>query len=141
MSSPGNHRRRSWPAVNEDTEYFWFGLVQGELRIQKCLSCSTLSHPPKPHCPVCGSFELGHQAARGGGAVYSYVTFHKPLSPGFEEPYNVSLVELDEGVRVVSQVVGIAPDAVSIGMRVQLVIKEVEPGLMLPLFTPATHAE
>jgi uncharacterized OB-fold protein len=125
---------RSWPAINEDTEYFWAGLADGELRIQECVSCRTLSHPPKPHCPVCGSFELGHRLASGLGEVYSHVTFHHPLSAGFSEPYNVSVIALDEGVRLVSQVIGAPPEEVAIGQRVKVAFTEVEPGLILPLF-------
>lgn len=127
---------RSWPAINEDTEFFWAGLKEGELRIQQCRSCDALHHPPKPHCSVCGSFDLGHTLSAGEGTVYSHVTFHHPLPRGFDGPYNVSLVALDEGVRLVSQVVGVPPGEVKIGMRVKVHFAEVEPGLILPLFIP-----
>src|SRR5690606_4636248 len=100
--TPVPQRKRSWPAISEDTEFFWNGVRDGELRVQQCSECSALSHPPKPICSACGSFELGHLAVSGAGTVYSHVTFHKPPSPGFDEPYNVSVIELAEGVRLVS---------------------------------------
>lgn len=128
---------RSWPAINEDTEFFWAGLREGQLRIQSCLKCSGLCHPPKPICSMCGSFELAHRAASGTGSVYSHVTFHRPLPAGFDEPYNVSVIALDEGVRIVSQVIGIPPGDVEIGLRVRVEFVEVEPGLVLPLFRPS----
>lgn len=141
MASPAPQRMRSWPAINEDTEFFWSGLHEGELRIQRCIDCSTLSHPPKPICSACGSFELGHVVASGTGVVYSHVTFHRPLSPGFGEPYNVSVIELPEGVRMVSQVVGVSPGDVVIGMPVSVEFNEVEPGLILPQFHPISDSE
>ena len=83
---------------------------------------------------------LNYRVASGGGRVYSHVTFHRPLSPGFAEPYNVSIVELDEGVRIVSQVIGVPPRDVEIGMPVRVDFVEVEPGLVLPLFRPVSVA-
>jgi uncharacterized OB-fold protein len=140
MATPAPQKVRSWPAINEDTEYFWAGLHEGELRIQQCTKCSTLSHPPKPICSACGSFDLGYLVASGKGVVYSHVTFHKPLAPGFGEPYNVSVIELDEGVRLVAQVVGVPHGDVFIGMRVDVEFAEVEPGLVLPQFHPSTDS-
>ncbi|MEE2059191.1 Zn-ribbon domain-containing OB-fold protein [Rhodococcus artemisiae] len=139
--SPISERRRSWPAVSEDTEFFWNGVRDGELRIQQCSDCAALSHPPKPICSACGSFALGHLVVSGAGTVYSHVTFHKPLSQGFDEPYNVSVVELEEGVRLVSQVVGVKPSEVSIGMSVEVEFAEVEPGLVLPQFHPVAETD
>ena len=138
--TPVPQRKRSWPAISEDTEFFWNGVRDGELRVQQCSECSALSHPPKPICSACGSFELGHLAVSGAGTVYSHVTFHKPPSPGFDEPYNVSVIELAEGVRLVSQVVGVQPGKVAIGMPVEVEFTEVEPGLVLPLFHPVAEA-
>lgn len=129
-------RRRSWPAISEDTVFFWEGATGGELRIQQCTVCGTLTHPPQAACAACRSFELGYVVASGRGEVYSHVTFHRPLSAPFTEPYNVSVVELEEGVRMVSQVVDVAVDDVHIGMAVTVVFVEVEPGLVLPLFRP-----
>jgi len=129
-------RSRPWPAVNEDTQFFWDGLREGELRIQRCSQCASQFHPPKPRCSTCGSFDLGYAVASGRGVVYSHVTFHKPMPSGFDGPYNVSLVDLEEGVRLVTQVVGVSPEAVRIGLPVALEITEIDEGLWLPLFRP-----
>ena len=137
MSSDVAHTpQRPWPAINEDNTFFWEGVNTGELRIQKCDACGVLTHPPRPHCATCGSFELGHQVASGRGRVYSHVTFHKPLAPPFTEPYSVAVIELEEGTRLVSQVVGIPPDDVHIDLPVHVDFVEVEEGLTLPLFRP-----
>lgn len=131
-------RQRPWPAINEDTAFFWEGVRQGELRIQECQDCRRLVHPPQPCCGSCGSFSVGYRVVSGRGRVYSHVTFHKPLAPPFTEPYSVALIELDEGVRLVSQIQGVPPDQVHIDMPVEVVFVEVEPGLTLPLFRPVS---
>jgi uncharacterized protein len=129
-------RQRPWPAVNEDNAFFWEGIKAGELRVQRCKSCNVMTHPPRPHCASCGSFELGYYVASGRGQVYSHVTFHRPLVAPFSEPYSVAVIELDVGTRLVSQVVGIPPDDVHIDLAVQVDFVEVEDGLTLPLFRP-----
>lgn len=131
-----SRRQRPWPAINEDTRFFWDGIAAGELRIQQCNECKALVHPPRPHCALCGSFDRGYVVSRGVGTVYSYVVFHHPLVPPFTEPYSVAVVELAEGTRLVSQIIGIPPSDVRIGMPVTLELVEVEPGLVLPLFRP-----
>ncbi|GAA1267534.1 OB-fold domain-containing protein [Pseudonocardia aurantiaca] len=135
-ASADSQRQRPWPAVNEDTAFFWDGLPVGELRIQRCGSCAALAHPPRPRCAACGSFDLGHVVASGRGRVYSHVTFHKPLAPPFTEPYSVAVIGLDEGTRLISQVIGVSPDEVHVDMPVEATFVEVEPGLTLPLFRP-----
>ncbi|WP_169945166.1 OB-fold domain-containing protein [Microbispora sp. H11081] len=133
---PVEERKRPWPAVNEDNRFFWDGIAVGELRIQKCNECETLIHPPRPHCAGCGSFDPGYVVSSGIGTVYSYVVFHAPLAPPFVEPYSIAVVELAEGTRIVSQIIGIPPSEVRVGMPVALEFVEVEPGLTLPLFRP-----
>ncbi|WP_055479843.1 OB-fold domain-containing protein [Sphaerimonospora mesophila] len=134
--APVAQHRRPWPATNEDTQFFWDGLAVGELRIQQCNECKVLIHPPRPHCAQCGSFDRGYLVSRGAGTVYSYVVFHHPLVAPFSEPYSVAVVELAEGSRLVSQIIGIPPSDVRVGMSVALELVEVEPGLILPLFRP-----
>jgi uncharacterized OB-fold protein len=103
------------PAVNRDTAYFWDGIGVGELRIQQCSSCGSLRHPPGPMCPSCGATKPSYVLASGEGIVYSYVVHHHPQVPGRRVPFVVALVELPEGVRVVGELVGGAPE---IGMPV-----------------------
>lgn len=134
-------RQRSWPATNEDNSFFWDGAKEGELRIQECQSCGVLVHPPRPHCASCGSFDLGYKVASGRGKVYSHVTFHHPIIPPFEGPYSVAVVELAEGTRLISQVIGVDHSQVHIDLPVEVDFVEVEPGLTLPLFRPTAQQE
>jgi 3-oxo-4,17-pregnadiene-20-carboxyl-CoA hydratase alpha subunit len=128
--------KRPRPATSRDTEFFWEGAARGELLIQRCSSCGTLRHPPRPACGSCRSFEWDALRASGRGEVYSHVTMHHPVVPPFEAPYDVALVQLEEGVRLVSNVVGVAPDEVRIGMPVEVVFEKVDDELTLPLFRP-----
>ena len=127
---------RPKPAINRDNAFFWEGVEAGELRIQRCTKCSALRHPPGPACPECGSLDWDTVAASGRGTIYSYVVPHYPPVPMFEYPYIVVLVELEEGVRFVSNVVDVAPEAVEIGMPVEVVFTKVDDELTLPLFRP-----
>lgn len=139
--STGSARQISrWqPILNHDNRFFWEGLQQGSLLIQRCVACKTLRHPPGPMCPRCQSLEWDTQAAAGAGEVYSYVVLHHPAIPPFDYPNPVALIALDEGTRLVAQLVDVKPEDVGIGMRVQLVIREVEAGLFLPLFKPVSQ--
>jgi len=128
--------KRPRPATSRDTEFFWEGAARGELLIQRCSSCGTLRHPPRPACGSCRSFEWDTVRATGRGEVYSHVTVHHPVVPPFEAPYDVALIQLEEGVRLVSNVVGVAPDEVRIGMPVEVVFEKVDDELTLPLFRP-----
>jgi len=129
---------RARPAINEDNAYFWEGVDAGELRIQRCTKCQRRRHPSTPCCPNCNSFDWDWVVASGHGTVYSFVVFHHPVLPAFEAPYTVAVVELEEGQRIVSQVVGIPPDEVSIGLDVEAHFVAVDSELTLPLFRPTT---
>jgi uncharacterized OB-fold protein len=95
----GPARRR--PAVTADLAFWWDGLADRELRIQRCAACGDLRHPPLIRCPACGSLESDWTVADGAGTVHSKVVYHYPLLPDTRYPYTVGLVDLREGVRVV----------------------------------------
>ncbi len=129
---------RPIPAPDRDSDPFWEGVQQHRLLIQRCAGCSELRHPPQPACPSCGSLEVDWQQASGRGSVYSFVIQRHPTHPFFlDVPYNVILVELEEGTRLVSNLVGVEPDEIRIGMPVEVVFEEVDPEATLPLFRPA----
>jgi uncharacterized OB-fold protein/acyl dehydratase len=130
--------RRPHPAMNDDTAFFWKGAKAGELRIQRCASCGVLRHPPRPSCGACGSLEWDTVLSSGGGSVYSYVVHHHPPVPGFAPPFVVVLVELEEGVRVVSNLVGVEPAAVEIGQPVEVAFEAIDDELTLPVFKVVT---
>ncbi|MCG8312187.1 MAG: OB-fold domain-containing protein [Pseudomonadales bacterium] len=125
------------PIENHDNEHYWEGLRQGKLLIQKCTSCDTLRHPPQPMCECCQSTEWDTVAAKGKGTVYTYTIMHYPEIPPFDYPNAIVLVDLEEGVRLVSQLTDCKPDDIAIGMPVEMEIKEVQEGMSLPLFKAA----
>ena len=126
--------RRPRPAVNDDTRFFWEGAKHGELLIQRCTSCKALRHPPRTMCGECGSLDWDTVRSTGRGEIFSYVVVHHPPVPGFDMPYVVALVELEEGTRMVSSVTGADPADVAIGMPVDLDFLEVDADFTLPVF-------
>jgi hypothetical protein len=112
------------PVVSADTEFFWAGVRDGELRLQRCGECGALRHPPGPACPRCGAFKQEYAVAAGAGSVYSYVVHRHPPLPGKRLPVVVALVELDEGVRMVGELRDVDPSAVHIGDRVRVVFAD-----------------
>ncbi|MFJ3231285.1 bifunctional MaoC family dehydratase N-terminal/OB-fold nucleic acid binding domain-containing protein [Streptomyces sp. NPDC086787] len=112
--------RRPRPVVNRDNAGFWEGVDRHELLIQRCTGCGTLRHPWLPGCNSCGCLDWDTVRASGEGTVYSYVVMHHPPFPAFDPPYAVALVELAEGVRMVSNVVGVPYDKVRVGLPVRV---------------------
>ena len=128
--------RRLRPLRAHDNDWWWQGIARGELLVQRCADCGTLRHPPRPMCGACQSLRWDSVAASGRGVVYSHVVMHHPPIPGYGFPLAVALVELEEGTRIVSNVVGCAPEAVRIGMPVRLEMTDVDEEMRLPLFRP-----
>ena len=124
------------PSTSPDTQFFWEGAKEHKLLIQRCVECGELRHPPRPMCPHCNSLAWDTIEAAGRGTVFSFVMPHHPSYPWFEYPYIVALVDLEEGTRLVTNLVGTSPDAVMIGMPVEVRFEEFDGGLVLPLFTP-----
>ncbi len=107
--------------VTPVTAPFWDGLHAGELRLQRCSACASFQYPPETFCYGCGSTDLEWRTTSGRGTIYSFITVHQRYHPAFAEdlPYNVSIVELEEGPRLISNVIGVGPEAVQVGMAVQ----------------------
>jgi len=130
--------RRPRPAQTPDNAFFWQGVREGQLLIQRCSGCGRLRHPPGPMCPSCHSFEWTTQRASGRGRVHSFVVAHHPPVPPFEYPNLIVLIELEEGTRLVSNLIGVDPSEAEIGMPVEVVFERVDPELVLPLFQPVS---
>ncbi|MEU7026695.1 bifunctional MaoC family dehydratase N-terminal/OB-fold nucleic acid binding domain-containing protein [Streptomyces sp. NPDC046275] len=126
--------RRPRPVVNRDNAGFWAGVAEHRLLVQRCADCATLRFPWLPGCNACGSRAWDTVEASGTGTVYSYVVMHHPPFPAFDPPYAVGLVELAEGVRMISNIVGVPYDKVRIGMPVRLEFLRVDDDLELPVF-------
>jgi len=125
------------PSTTPDTKFFWDGLKEHRLLIQRCSACETLRHPPRPMCPGCNSLDWHAIEASGRGIVLSFVMPHHPPYPWFASPYVVALVELEEGTRLVSNVCEVAPEDITIGMAVEVVYEHFDDGLVLHQFRPA----
>ena len=124
------------PVVSQDTEFFWAGTDAGELRIQRCGRCKALRHPPGPACPACGALEPEYVEASGLGEVYSYVVHHHPPVPGKALPFVIALVELEEGVRMVAELVDTPAEEVRIGLPVRAGFVRLDEDLTLPVWRP-----
>ena len=124
------------PVISKDTEFFWEGLKAGELRIQRW--GETLRHPPGP-MPPDGSLDSkpDYVVASGRGTVYSYVVHHHPPVPGKELPFVVALVELEEGVRVMAELLEVSPSEVHIGLPVVAAFVRIDDDLTLPAWKVA----
>ena len=122
------------PTVNRDDEYFWTGVAEDRLLVRRCAECASLQHPPTPMCPKCGSVQWEVQELAGRGFVYSWIVSRHPTEPG-DSPRIVALIELDEGIRLVSNLQGIDPAGVRNGMRVEVEFGEID-GVKLPQFRP-----
>ncbi len=134
------------PVVSPDTRFFWDGMSARELRIQRCVDCGTLRHPPGPMCPACGRLRgvvppgPGYLVAAGTGTIFSYVVHHHPPVPGKRLPLVIALVELEEGVRVLGEMTEVSPDQVRIGMTVQIEYLRIDDDLTLPAWRPRNAA-
>jgi uncharacterized protein len=122
------------PSITRDSAFFWEGLNGHRLLVRRCTQCGHLHHPPGPACPRCHASEWAPQALRGTGRIHSFVVVHQPQLPGFDYPLPVALVELDEGVRLVGNLIGISPAEARIGLPVETQFVEVEPGYTLYAF-------
>ena len=125
------------PQTNQDTEFFWEGTRAGELRIQTCSACGVLRHPPGPSCPACHAHDRSYVVASGRGTVFSYVVHRHPPVPGRELPIVLALVDLEEGTRLLAEVVDCDPEKVDVGMPVQVDFQRIDDELTLPVWRTA----
>lgn len=127
------------PLLTGDTDFFWKHIEQGVIAIQRCADCGVARHPPAPMCSHCQSLQWVETISTGRGHVHSYTVVHHPPTPPFDYPNAIALIELNEGVRIISQVVGIDPAKIHIGMEVMARCESVGDGLILPLFRPVSQ--
>jgi uncharacterized OB-fold protein/acyl dehydratase len=134
--APAERPLRPRPSITHDNAFWFEGAKQHQLLIQRCSSCGTLRHPPRPMCSQCQSYDWDTVEASGRGTIYSYVVNHYPQVPSFDYPLPVGLIELEEGTRLVADIVGIEPDAIEIGTPVEVEWVDHDPDLSLPAFRP-----
>ncbi len=127
---------RVLPTLDEPSAFFWTSGADGKLRFLRCTACSYLIHPPAPICPQCQGRDAAPAEVSGRATVHSFTVNHQSWD-GTTEPYVIGLVTIDEqpDVRLTTNIVGIAPAAVEIGMRVEVGFEDHDP-VFLPLFRP-----
>ncbi len=127
---------RPEPPTSTLTEPFWEATRSGQLLLQWCRRCERPIFYPRVVCPGCLGDELEWRPSSGTGRVYAVTVEHKPQDPRMAEqaPYAVALVELDEGVRLLTNIVGCDPDKVSVDDAVSVVWEPLPDGRQLPLF-------
>ena len=126
------------PNVSDFNRPYWEGAKRHELRLQRCQSCGKLWAPNSPVCPHCFSEDYEWEKVSGRGKIATWIVFHKLYHPGFANdiPYNVAFVELEEGPRIISNIVGVKNEDLSIGMPVEVVFEDVNEDITIPKFQP-----
>jgi uncharacterized protein len=132
--------RKPLPQINAVTRPFWDAAALGRLSMPRCRDCGAFTWPPRPACSECGSTELEWTDLSGRGSVYSFTVIRQvvggPAAKAFEPdiPYVVAWIDLDEGPRLVSNVVDCPIEAVTIGMAVEAVFEQASDDIWLPQF-------
>ncbi|MDT5224101.1 MAG: hypothetical protein QOG19_1508, partial [Mycobacterium sp.] len=114
---------------------FWRGCQTEELRYQRCQGCGESNFPPTEHCRYCLSADLVWLASSGAGEIYSWTVVYRPVTADFEPPYAPAIVALDEGYQMLTNIVGVAPEELAVGMPVHVQFHTVGTDLTLPYFT------
>lgn len=131
--------RKPLPVIDHLSRPFWALARQGRLAVQACTGCGDRHFPPGPVCPACLGDRQEWQVVSGQATLLSWVTFHRAYWDGFatELPYDVCLVQLDEGPILVSNLVGMAGRTPAVGDRLEVVFEPVTDEIALPKFAPA----
>jgi uncharacterized OB-fold protein len=133
------------PTPDAETQPFWDAARDGRLLIKRCSACGRAHHYPRPFCPYCWSREVAWEQARGTGTVYTFSVVHRNDLPPFSErvPYVAAIVELDEGPRLMTNVVDCDVDDVAVGMPVSVAFRAIDDTdtstdrVTIPVFRPA----
>lgn len=135
MSAPSRAR----PMPTPETRHYWDGAAAGELRLQRCDDCARTYFPPRPFCPACASRKVSVFAASGKATLYSYVINHRPAAPGFTSPYAIAVVTLEEGPRMMTNIVDCpqTPEALVLDMPLEVAFQKLDDVVTLPVFRPA----
>ncbi len=131
------------PAITPEAKPFWDAAAQQKLMIQRCKACNAWVWTPRPSCNECGSENIEWTPMSGGGEVYSFTVIRqivgRAASAAFQKdvPYVVAWVDLDEGPRMITNIVGCAVEDVKLGMKVAVQFEQASDDVWLPKFRPA----
>jgi len=128
------------PFVHEETRPFWEGTKKHKLVIQRCKDCGEFRFYPRTACIYCLSENTEWVEVSGKAKVYSFTIAHRPARPAFanDVPYNIAVIELEEGVRMTSNIVECENDDIKVDMPVEVVFDDVTDEITLPRFKPAS---
>jgi uncharacterized OB-fold protein len=126
------------PLADAITLPWWQAAAQHRLVVQRCAACGHTRLPPTPVCPECRSASAEWQQVTGHGEVYTYTVAHRPIAAGQPLPTVIAVIALEGagGARMISNLVGVDPAAVAIGMPVELVWEDMSADLAIPRFRP-----
>ncbi|KRB52382.1 MAG: OB-fold domain-containing protein [Pseudomonadota bacterium] len=130
---------RILPEPTPETQHFWDGARNGELLLQRNKATGEAYFPPRPFCPKTGSRDVEVFKASGRATLYSYVINHRPRPDMGTEPHSIAVVQLEEGPRMMTNIVGCpqTPEALVLDMPLEVVFEKVSDTISLPLFQPA----
>jgi uncharacterized OB-fold protein len=128
------------PKPDADSQAYWDGARRHELLLQQCGACGKFRFYPRSICPYCMSDKFEWRKSAGRGTVYSFTVIHRAPSPVFRArvPYVLALIELEEGVRMMSNVIDCDLTQVRIGASVEVVFDDVSAEITLPKFRPSS---
>lgn len=126
--------QRTFPTSSALSDTFYAGCREGKLLLQHCTDCGRPQFYPRILCSHCGSRELGWQAASGDGRIATFTVVRQPVSPAYEAPYVVALIDLDEGPRMMSHIVNCDPEQIRVGQTVQVLFEDWSDELTMPVF-------
>jgi uncharacterized OB-fold protein len=125
------------PAVDVDTEAFWAATAEHRLLVPRCRECGLVFWYPRRLCPGCGADAVDLTEATGRGTLYSFTLQHRPTGAyAKSEPFVLALVELDEGPRIMTNVVTDSPATLEVGQPVEVVFHDTGEGPALYRFRP-----
>jgi uncharacterized protein len=127
------------PQVTRELKPFFDAARNHQLAVQKCDNCGKLRFPAAPLCLACDSPRSSWVTVSGRGKVFSFTVMHRAYHPAFKAPYALAVIELDEGVKITSNVVGIEPSKVKCGMPVEVMFDKLSDEVTLPRFRPAAN--
>ena len=128
------------PLVDSTTLPWWQAAAEHRLVVQRCTGCQHTRHPPAPLCPECRCADSDWQELSGRGEVYTYTLVHRPIAAGQQLPFVVAVIALEGagGLRMISNLVGVSPDELEIGMPVEVVWEDMSADLSIPRFRRAS---
>jgi uncharacterized OB-fold protein len=130
------------PLADATTLPWWQAASQHRLVVQRCMKCGHTRLPPAPLCPACRSADSDWKEVSGRGELYTYTVVHRPIAAGQKLPYVIAIVALEDagGVRMISNLVGVDPAHLSIGLSVELVWEDMGSELSIPRFRPSNRS-